>query len=58
MENFKDYNELPYSENIINELFKRHIHAGQVEDEDLIVYYEKDVLFLMELLKSEIKNNK
>ena len=49
---FKDYKELPFSEEIRNELFERHTHAELVNKED-IVYKEEDVLILMQMLKAE-----
>lgn len=51
---FKDYNELPFSKKIQNELFKRHTH-GELTNPEEIVYTEKDVLILMQMLQSEIK---
>lgn len=50
---FKDYTDLPFSENIQNELFNRHQH----NDDESIVYTEKDVLILLQILKSEYETN-
>jgi hypothetical protein len=55
---FKDYKELPFSKNIQDALFKRHSHA-EIENEanpEQIVYTEKDVLILMQLLQAEYKD--
>lgn len=54
---FKDYNELPFSKEIQKELFNRHIHT-QVYSEDEIVYTERDVLILMQMLQQEFFNQK
>ncbi len=53
---FKDYRELPFSEKIQDELFKRHTHAELVQDQEAIVYEEKDVLILMQMLESELRS--
>lgn len=55
---FKEYRDLPFSENIQNELFKRHTHAELVQDREAIVYEEKDVLILMQMLEAELKKKK
>lgn len=55
---FNDYRDLPFSENIQNELFKRHSHAI-IEygiNEEQIVYTEKDVLILMQILEQELRD--
>lgn len=52
---FKDYGDLPFSKIIQNELFKRHTH-GELTNPDEIVYREKDVLILMQMLESEIRS--
>ena len=51
---FKDYRELPFPEKIQNELLKRHTHAELVQDQEAIVYEEKDVLILMQMLEAEL----
>lgn len=53
---FKDYRELPFSENIQDELLKRHTHAELVHDREAIVYEEKDVLILMQMLETELRS--
>jgi hypothetical protein len=54
---FKDYNELPFSKEMQQELFKRHSHAEIENDVDpeQIVYTEKDVLILMQMMQDENK---
>lgn len=49
---FKDYSELPFSKEIQAELFKRHQH----NEEEQIIYSEEDVLILLQLLQSELKD--
>lgn len=56
IESFKDYRNLPFSEQIQDELFKRHTHA-ELLDPEQIVYTEKDVLILLQLLKIEQKKS-
>lgn len=51
---FKDYRELPFPEVIQKELFNRHTHGELAEPEE-IVYTEKDVLILLQMLQEEIK---
>lgn len=46
---FKDYRDLPFSKEIQDELFNRHDHTAYGE----IVYHEKDVLILLQMLKRE-----
>lgn len=52
---FKDYRDLPFSEKIQDELFKRHTH-GELANPDEIVYTEKDVLILLQMLEAEIRS--
>ncbi len=54
---FKDYRDLPFSKEIQDELFKRHSHAEILNDIDCeqIVYTEKDVLILLQMIQSEYK---
>lgn len=52
---FKDYRDLPFSEMIQDELFKRHTH-GELTNPEEIVYTEKDVLILMQMLELEIRS--
>lgn len=52
---FNDYRELPFSKKIQDELFKRHTHAELVANQEAIVYEEKDVLILMQMLLKEKK---
>lgn len=54
---FKEYSELPFSKEIRDELFYRHTH-GQLVKPDEIVYTEKDVLILLQLLDKENKCRK
>lgn len=49
---FKDYKDLPFPKVIQDELFKRHTHGGLVSSDE-IVYTEKDVLILLQLLTQE-----
>lgn len=53
---FNDYNELPFSDSIQKELFKRHTHA-ELEEPDSIVYTEKDVLILLQKMQQELQKN-
>lgn len=48
--NFKDYRDLPFSREIQDELFNRHDHTAYGE----IVYHEKDVLILLQMLQKEL----
>lgn len=52
---FKDYRDLPFSEKIQDELFKRHTH-GELTNPEEIVYTEKDVLILMQMLEEELRS--
>lgn len=60
--NFKDYRDLPFSKEIQDELFNRHEHIGTVahicENELIndheIVYKEKDVLILLQMLQKQL----
>ena len=52
---FKDYGDLPFSEAIQDELFKRHTH-GELTNPEEIVYREKDVLILMQMLEIELRS--
>jgi hypothetical protein len=49
---FKDYRELPFSQNIQDELIDRHQHNS----DESVIYTEKDVLILLQMLKSEYEN--
>lgn len=51
---FKDYRDLPFSEEIQDELFKRHTHAELVENPEAIVYEEEDVLILLQMIQKDI----
>lgn len=56
---FKDYNDLPFSKKLQEELFNRHSHA-EIEfnyNPSAIVYTEADVLILLQMLQKEIKLN-
>jgi len=57
IENFKEYRDLPFSENIQYELFKRHTHCI-VDNVETIVYTEKDILILMQILQEELTHIK
>lgn len=50
---FKDYRDLPFSEAIQNELFNRHTH-GELVTSSEIVYTEKDVLILLQMLEKDL----
>lgn len=53
---FKDYRDLHFlTKEMQDELFKRHDHAEAVyqEDKDSVVYKEKDVLILLQMLLRE-----
>lgn len=52
---FKDYRDLPFSEKIQDELFKRHTH-GELTNPEEIVYTEKDVLILLQMLELELRS--
>ena len=47
---FGSYDELPFSEAIQKELFKRHDHDERTER---IIYSEADVLILLQMLQNE-----
>lgn len=49
-----DYRDLPFSKRIRTELLKRHTHGNIVGPHE-IVYREKDVLILLQILKLEIE---
>lgn len=51
---FRDYNDLPFPKSIQMELFKMHNHEDFGDNK--IIYYEKDVLILLQMLQDEIKN--
>ena len=53
---FKDYRDLPFSQTIQDELFKRHTHGEYTNGEE-IVYTEKDVLILMQMLELELRSS-
>jgi hypothetical protein len=55
---FRDYNELP--ELISKPLFALHFHVVELLDEDIeqIVYKEKDVLRLLNILIKEMNSKK
>ena len=55
--NFKDYRDLPFSEKIQNQLFKKHWHLAELKNEGAddgnIYYSEKDVLIMLVSLHNE-----
>lgn len=51
---FKDYRDLPFSKKIQDELFNSHIH-GEHADAEEIIYKEKDVLILLQLMQEELR---
>jgi hypothetical protein len=53
---FKQYSDLPFSKKIQEELLKRHTHAELVSNPEAIVYAEKDVLILMQMLEIELRS--
>ena len=57
---FGSYDELPFSNLIKEQLFKRHSHACIYNEgeNDEIVYAEKDVLILLQMMQNELKFNK
>jgi hypothetical protein len=52
---FKNYKDLPFSEKIQDELFARHTH-GELTNPEEIVYTEKNVLILMQMLDEELRS--
>ena len=51
---FKEYSELPFSKDILAQLFLMHTHAELVKP-DQIVYTETDVLILLQMMQDECK---
>jgi hypothetical protein len=59
---FKDYRDLPFSKEIQDELFNRHEHLGTIShilhgeliNDGEVIYKEKDVLILLQMLKTEL----
>jgi hypothetical protein len=50
---FKDYNDLPFSDNVKKELAKRHQH----DDNEDIFYSEEDVLIILQIQQKEYEDS-
>lgn len=49
---FKDYRDLPFSRQIQDELLKKHTHVELLDNnKEAVVYEEKDVLILLQMVK-------